>query len=119
MPSSQLELIRQYCDTTGIRLSSEEKNLLCRVLGDPGRYDGFISQLYTEERDGKDYRGRWDSTTEWQYRIIIGSKLTIDQRYRHSCDGYVQDEHWDWRNAWHITETRKILKILQEIEHEL
>ena len=119
MTNSQLDLIRQYCDTTGIRLSSAEKDLLCRVLEEPGKYNGFTSQLYREEKEGKDYRGRWDSTTEWQYRILIGSSLTIDQRYRHSCEGIVQDEHWEWRNAWHITETRRILQILQEIRHEL
>ena len=35
MPSDQLNLIRQYCDTTGIRLSSYEKDLLCKVLENP------------------------------------------------------------------------------------
>ena len=119
MANYQLDLIRQYCDTTGIRLSSNEKDLLCLVLENPERYDGFTSELYTENRSGRDYRDTWDSTTKWQYRINIGSTLTIDERYRHSCDGYVQDEHWDWSNAWHITDTRKIIKILQEIQPEL
>ena len=119
IPNSQLELIRQYCDTTGIRLSGYEKDLLCKVLENPARYDGFISQLYTDENSGKDYRGRWDSTTKWQYRINIGSSLSIDKRYYHACDGYVQDGHWEWPNAWHITETRRILEVLREIAHEL
>lgn len=119
MPNYQLDLIRQYCNTTGIRLSSYEKDLLCMVLENPTRYDGFTSRLFSEPNSGKDYRGEWDSLTEYQYRIHIGSTLTIDQRYRHSCDGYVQDQHWEWPNAWHITETRKILEVLKKIESEL
>ena len=43
MKSSQLDLIRQYCDTTGIRLSGSEKDLLCKVLENPYKYDGFVS----------------------------------------------------------------------------
>ena len=38
MPSYQLNLIRNYCDTTGIRLSSFEKDLLCKVLENPAKY---------------------------------------------------------------------------------
>ena len=119
MPSYQLNLIRNYCDTTGIRLSSFEKDLLCKVLENPAKYDGFTSSLLTRTNSGKDYRGRWDSLTEWQYRIKINSTLIIEQRYRHSADGYVQDQYWNWENAWHITDTRKIIKILQEIKSEL
>jgi len=119
MMTSQLNLIRQYCDTTGIHLSSTEKELLCKVLENVARYDGFISGLYEENNSGKDYRGRWDSTTNWQYRINIDSTLSIDKRYRHSCDGYIQDSHWNWYNAYHVTDTREIIKILQEIELEL
>ena len=119
MADYQLNLIRQYCDTTGIRLSGSEKDLLCKVLEDPDRYDGFTSELYTENKHGRDYRDTWDSTSNWQYRINIDSELSIDKRYRHSCDGYDQDKHWDWDNAWHITETRMIIRVLQEIKHEL
>lgn len=119
MPGSQLDLIRQYCDTTGIRLSSAEKDILCKVLENPTRYNGFTSGVYTQHDSGKDYRGRWDSTSNWQYRININSTLSIDKRSRHEADGYVQAGHWDWRNAWHITKTREIIKILQEIEPEL
>ena len=115
----QLDLIRQYCDTTGIRLRDYEKDLLCLVLENPARYDGFESKVYTEENSGRDYRDTWDSLTEKQYRISIDPNLSIYERYRHSCDGYVQDAHWDWCNAWHITDTRRIIKILQEIEEEL
>ena len=119
MPNSQLDLIRQYCDTTKIHLSNSEKDILCKILENPARYDGFISSLYPEYKDGRDYRDEWGSTTEKQYRINIGAKLSIDERYRHTCDGIVQDRYWEWSNAWHITDIRKIIKVLQEIEHEL
>ena len=119
MPDYQLQLIRQYCDTSGMRLSNVAKELLCKVLENPSRYDGFISELHTENASGRDYRDTWDSTTEWQYRININSELSIDKRYRHSCDGYTQDEHWAWPNAWHITDLRRIIEILTEIEYEL
>lgn len=120
MSNSQLDLIRQYCDTTGIRLSSYEKNLLCMVLENPRRYDGFVSKLYEKRVPGKDYRGRWASIENWQYRINIDSALSIDKRYRYEVDdGFLQDEHWEWYNAIHITGTRDIIKILEEIECEL
>ena len=120
MKSNQLDLIRQYCDTTGIRLSGSEKDLLCKVLENPARYNGFVSGEYKENNRGKDYRGRWESVTKWKYRINIDSALSIDEQYMHAADGYVQDEHWgSWNKAWHITEIRKIIKILHEIKHEL
>ena len=119
MPNPQLELIRQYCNTAGIRLSGDEKDILCKVLENPARYNGFTTQVYTIPGSGKDYRGRWDSTTKKQYRINIDSTLSIDERYYHSCDGYVQDEHWDWDNAWHITDTRRIIEVLREIWRDL
>lgn len=119
MSSYQLNLIRQYCDTNGYRLSESEKELLCMILENPGRYNGFISEVQAEYNSGRDYRDRWDSTTKTQYRINIDTSLSIDVRYYHGCDGYIQDEHWDWGNAWHITDVRRILEILQEIECEL
>ena len=120
MKSSQLDLIRQYCDTTGIRLSGSEKDLLCKVLENPAEYDGFESKEYREDREGKDYRGRWDSVTKRKYRINIDSSLSIDEQYMYAADGYIQDEHWgSWSKAWHITETRECIRILKEIEHEL
>ena len=119
MSSYQLSLIRQYCDTMGIRLSGSEKDLLCKVLENPAKYNGFTSELYTQHDSGKDYRGRWDSTSNWQYRINIASILSIDKRWRHEADGHVQDGCWDWRNAWHITNIREIIKILREIRAEL
>ena len=119
MPDYQLDLIRRYCDTTGIRLSRYEKDLLCKILENPESYDGYTSDIYEENGSGKDYRGSWDSTTKWQYRINVFPTLSIAERHRHACDGYIQDEHWEWRNAWHITNTRKLIKILKQIEHEL
>lgn len=99
MHDYQLNLIRQYCDTTGYHLSSDEKDLLCMVLENSARYDGFTSELYETRDEGKDFRGRWDSTTNWQYRINIDSTLSIDKPFKHECDGCIQDEHWDWYNA--------------------
>ena len=119
MKDNQLTLIRQYCDTTGIRLKGYEKDLLCKVLENPEKYNGFTSELYTKSDSGRDYRDKWTSTTKWQYRININSNLSVDYRYYHYCDGFEQDKHWEWDNAWHITETRRIIKILKEIENEL
>ena len=119
MSDYQLDLIREYCDTAGMRLSGSEKDLLCKVLENPSQYDGFTSELIVSENSGKDYRGRWDSIHKTQYRININDVLSIDQRDYHESDGYVQDQHWEWEDAWHITDTRVILRILKEIEHEL
>ena len=120
MPSDQLNLIRQYCDTTGIRLSSYEKGLLCMILENPSRYDGFTSKVYVEEDSGRDYRDTWSTCTKDQYRINIDSSLSIDHRHRHQCDdGFDNNAHWDWNNAWHVTDTRQIIEILKKIETEL
>lgn len=119
MPDNQLETIRRYCDTSGYRLNGYEKSILCSVIENPSRYNGFESRLFQESNSGRDYRDTWDSLTEWQYRILIDSRLRIKKRYRHSCDGYVQDDHWSWSSACEITDTREIIKILQEIESEL
>lgn len=119
MPNYQLTLIRQYCDTAGTRLSSHEKDLLCKILEDPERYNGFTSKLYTETDSGRDYRDTWTSVTNWQYRILIDPSLRIAHRYRHCCDGYNQEKYWAWKDAWIITDARKIVNILKEIESEL
>lgn len=119
MAKNQLDLIRRYFDTTGMHLSSMEKDVLCKVLENPQKYNGFTSALYTERDLGKDHRGRWSSTTNKQYRVNVDSNLSIDERWRHECDGYEQNEHWDWNNAWHITEIRRIANILMGIANEL
>lgn len=122
MAKNQLEFIRQFLNNEKrVRLSGAEKDLLCKVLENPLRYNGFKSDIHLRSEEGRDpYKGRWHSTSEWQYRINIDSTISIDERYRHICDdGYINDDHWTWRNAWHITDTREIVKILQEIEPEL
>lgn len=120
MQNNQLSLIRRFCDTTRVRLSSAEKDLLCRILENPSKYDGFESEEHKEYNEGRDYRGRWDSVTKWKYRINIDSALSIDEQYMHSADGYVQDKYWgSWNKARRITEIRRIIEILQEIENEL
>ena len=119
MPNYQLTLIRQYCDTARIHLSRYEKDLLCKILENPEKYNGFTSELYTETDSGRDYRDTWTSETNKQYRILIDSTLRIAYRYRHCCDGYNQDQHWAWENAWIITDAREIVNILKEIESEL
>ena len=120
MASDQLSLIRQFCDTSKYRLSNDEKNLLCMILENPDRYNGFTSNLHSESDSGKDYKGRWSTCTKWQYRIYINSVLSIDERYYHYCDdGFEDKRHWEWEDAWHITDTRRILEILKEIRSEL
>ncbi len=119
MSNYQLELIREFCDTAGVRLSSHEKDLLCMVLENPVKYDGFESSILIDPREGKDYRGRWDAASYWQYRINIGDELSIDQRYKNESDGVIQDRHWSWESAYHITDTREMVNILKELELEL
>lgn len=120
MGNNQLDLIRQYCDTSGVHLSSSEKDLLCMVLENASRYDGFTSSIYTETDSGRDYRDTWTTATYTQYRINIDSMLSIDQRYRHTCsDGYDNDRHWEWYNAYHFTEIRDILRCLEAMRAEL
>ena len=121
MRERKLDLIRRYCDTTGMRLSEADKDLLCMILENPGIYNGFTTRVYEKPNEGRDpYKGRWHSTTNWQYRINIGSTLSIDERYRHACDdGKLNADHWSWSNAYHITDLRRIKDILWEIRNEL
>lgn len=117
---NQLNLIRQYCDTTGMRLSTYEKNVLCKILENPAKYDGFTSQIYVEERSGKDHNGRWETVRKDQYRINIGERLSISCRWYHACDdGYVRDDCWDWANAVELTDVRRIIGVLERIRSEL
>ena len=116
MADSQLELIRQYLDTSGQRLAAWEKDSICRVLEDPSYYDGYTSDIFTETDSGKDYNGRWRTVTQYQYRINIDSMLSIDCRSKFECDdGYERTGHWDWDNAYHITNAREIAGILNKI----
>lgn len=118
---SKLDLIRQYCDTSGVHLKSSEKDLLCKILENPYQYDGFTSSLKTDTDSGRDFRDTWTSATYTQYRINIDSRgLSIDERYKHTCsDGYENDRNWEWENAYHFTAIRDILRCLKAIASEL
>ncbi len=114
MADQQLDSIRQYCDTTGKRLSRADKELLCTILENPEQYDGYTSQVYTESSSGKDFKGRWEATTSHQYRINIGTNLSIDSRYKHECDdGVIYDKQWN--SPRRITDTKEIIEKLCEI----
>ena len=116
MSDSQLELIRQYIDTSGMRLSGWEKDSLCKVLENPEYYDGYTSELFSETETGRDFNGRYSTTSERQYRINIDSELSIDCRCRFECDdGYERNNNWDWDNAIHITDAREIASIINMI----
>lgn len=117
MSYNQLSLIRQYCDTTGIRLNRYEKDLLCKILENPSRYNGFTSRIITNSRDGRTTDGWWHTTTKKQYIINIDGRLSIYERYILQCDDGHVDNHWDV--PWHITKTRDIIRILLEIADEL
>ncbi len=113
MADSRLTTIRQFFDTTGKRLNDGEKNILCEVIGNPDKYNGYTSELYERHDSGKDYRGRWESSTSQQFRINMDQGLSISERYKHECDdGYSNSEHWDWDNAWVMTDVREIAKTL-------
>ena len=115
MADNRLELIRRFIDTKGARLGDDAKNLLCKVLADPSKYDGYTSKLFTRANSGRDFRDTWDSLTEWQYRINVFPKLVIYLRQRHSCDGFVQDKHWAWENACKIEDLKGIIRALKEM----
>ena len=55
MADDRLALIRQYCDTSGVRLNDEEKDILCKILQDPSYYDGFETDVYEERDSGRTY----------------------------------------------------------------
>lgn len=119
LSNEKLDFIRRFCDTKGVHLSNQEKDILYKILKDPQKYNGYISRLFSERNSGKDYRGRWETITEWQYKIVIDTALTFYERFRHQCDdGYDQSEHWDWENATKITDMKKIREILKNIKLE-
>lgn len=117
--NNQLQFIRQYCDTSGVRLNQKEKDLLFMILENPSRYNGFTSKVYKISGSGRDYRDTYSYTTCYQYRIKIDSRLSILERYKNSSDGKIQDDRWEWYNAGSITDIRSILSILQKIQDEL
>ena len=109
----RLNLIRKFCNTEGVRLKNDAKDLLIKILSDPDKYNGFTSELYEERNSGKDHNGRWESYTTYQYHINIGSMLSIDEDYSNECDGYEQKE------CHHVTDVKRIIEILKKIWHEL
>lgn len=117
----QLQLIKQYFDTTGVRLNQREKDLLCRVLGNPGQYNRFTSSIITTTDSGRDYRGTWDSESRDQYRIdFCGYSMTVTRIHWHCADGYEQRANWNWGNPFYIArDVREVLKYLEAIEAEL
>ncbi len=119
MAYDQLQLIKRYCNTSGIHLNSFQKDLLCRVLEDPNHYDEYETPVYYKRDSGRDYRDTWVTEDEWQYRINIGATLSIDKRFRRKVDGDILDRNWSWATAWHITDIRSILDILREIQSDL
>jgi len=119
MADEQLDLIRQYCDTSGIRLSSDKKKLLCKVLENPGYYDGFESPVYRNSGEGRTYDGRWSNSEKKQYRINIDSMLSIDMRHYFVCDDGYERGSWDWGDAYRITDLRGIVEALQIMEDDL
>ena len=119
MADEQLDLIRQYFDTSGVRLSSSKKDLLCKVLESPGYYDGFESPVYGDSRDHKDHNGRSRSSEKTQYRINIDDEMSIDKRHYLVCDDGYENGSWDWDDAYTYTDLRDIVEILQEMEDDL
>ena len=77
--------------------------------------------MHIEHGEGKEpYHGRYTTCTKDQYRINIGSSLSIDHIHSHECDdGFENTSHWDWNNPWPITDTRGIIEILKDIESDL
>lgn len=120
MYDKKLEKIREVCDTSGSRLSEAEKDLLLSIIGNPGRYNGFESPVYTFTDSGRDFRDTWTSETKEQYKILIdGNGLRILRRFFHSCDGYDNASHWDWQNAFIAGTAREILKCLSAMKGSL
>ena len=77
MTDGRLQLIRQYCDTTGVRLNDDEKDILYKILEYPSYYDGFESSIFEERGFGRTYNDTWNSITRHQYRICIDDELSI------------------------------------------
>lgn len=103
-----------YCDTTGLRLSRADKDLLCKILEKPEKYNGFTTREYIKTNEGKDYNGRWYSTTRWRYRINVNDTISIDEWHTHRCD-----DGSEQKNKWYIKDIRRIIEILHEIEYDL
>ena len=115
MSDNRLSLIKKYFDTSGVHLNDSEKDLLCNVIDNSGKYNGFTSSIKIEEDSGKDYNGRWSIATKTQYKINIDdSEFSIDVDYHHSCD-----DGYNNKKKLHLTDVRSVISALEEIEKEL
>lgn len=74
MTDKRLTLIRQHCDTSDMHLSSENKDLLCKILENPEKYNGFTSSVIKTLREGVDAEGNWEADVFTQYMILIDEK---------------------------------------------
>lgn len=115
MADKRLEEIRQYFDTVGKRLSDDDKDLLCNVIDNSEKYNGYASSVFEEHNSGKDYRGRWESQTETQYHINIDeSSFSVDEDYHHSCD-----DGYDVKLEYHHSNVDDVLGALRRMRKEL
>jgi len=115
MADKRLKSIRSYFDTTGIHLNNDEKDLLCNVINNQDRYDGFESSVYEEHASGKDYNGRWESSTKTQYKINIDENdFTVDEHYDHQCD-----DGYENKQDYKLTGVRDVLRALRNMGDEL
>lgn len=115
MADDRLKSIRNYFDTTGMRLSDDDKDILCNVIDNPDKYNGFTSSIFEEHDSGKDFNGRWESKTETQYTINIGEDgFSVDENYHHSCD-----DGYDNKQEYHLTGVRDVLGALRHMGNEL
>ena len=116
MADERLKSIRNYFDTSGTRLSNDDKEVLCNVIDNADKYNGFRSSVFEEHDSGRDaYKGRWESSTETQYKINIDeSGFSIDEKYHHSCD-----DGYDNKQEFHLTDVRDVLGALRHMGDEL
>lgn len=116
MANSKLDFIRQFFDTRGKRLSDSDKDLLYKILKDPGQYNGFTSQVFRENRSGKDYNGEWFTSIESQFRILFtdfGLKLMKVSELK--CDDGYHSGSMDWKDAFEVTDIRSILDAFRQM----
>lgn len=115
MANKRLKAIQQRCDTSGTRLSEEEKGLLSKIIDNQDKYNGFKSPVYIENNSGRDYNDTWRSTTKTQYEIHVDdNNLSVDEHHEHTCDdGY---EH---KADWSFFKVRDILRALKNMKSDL
>ena len=116
MADMKLGLIRQYCDTSGCRLSESDKDLLVGILKDPTRFNGFVSDILEEKSHGRNYKGEWNTLELKQFKLLIGEGgLKLLEVYKLECDDGYSRGNMDWDDAFEVTGLRRILTCLREI----